>query len=72
MMMLADGIWTEHFDGNDQAYRLVGIQMTNLSEMPTNDTLCPLCDVPVKNVKQLELHINSKCHFIERVYNTRI
>lgn len=70
MMMLADAIWAEHFDGDDQSYRLVGIQMTNLSETTSAIMMqCPLCDVSVKSVKQLELHINTKCNFIQHVYN---
>ena len=72
MIQLADQIWSANFESQSLSYRLVGIQMTSLTEkslkaaknLKVYKYLCPLCGTKIKNAKHLEKHIKEATHVV--------
>ena len=77
MIQLADQIWSANFGSQSLSYRLVGIQMTNLTEKSPKTAkklkvykyVCPLCGTKIKSAKHLEKHVNRSCPFVSKYYS---
>ena len=74
-MKLAEDIWAANFADKSQSYRLVGIQMTNLTDnggtikkMRKFAISCPLCIANFETISCLDAHITSNCPFIQKSY----